>query len=429
MSSNDRPWDTLWIGSDSIPTKPLDDETRNRLGYPGTLRAMPEGLRQPLVFDPALKQFPNAYRAGEPRFDDEASAGVWRRARRTALDTVLAAVGNSHWADHLVLRGGVLMSQWFGAAAREPGDLDFVVVPREWQLDGPETTRLFRELANAAAAAAHGPVAIDAPGMAVEDIWTYERAPGRRMLLPWSAPGTPGGTVQVDVVFKEPLPEPPAWTELRPLGEGGPGCRLLTVSPALSLAWKLMWLLGDWYPQGKDLYDAVLLAEREPPSYRMVRDTFLTGADDQDPLRPFCRARLRELSGNPMADGWAEFVREYPSVTGTAHDWIGRLTQALEPLFAEAEPPGEGDHARWARWLAPLVAEARAAAEPAAPLARLAAHGRDGLVAAVVILRELAGPEALPPEEALRAVLDGDDAWAYWRERPTTWPDVLAVVP
>lgn len=50
--TDERPWDTLRIGSGSVPTRPLDEETRSRHGYPRTLRAVPEGLRQPLVFDP-----------------------------------------------------------------------------------------------------------------------------------------------------------------------------------------------------------------------------------------------------------------------------------------------------------------------------------------------------------------------------------------
>ncbi|MFG2526860.1 hypothetical protein [Streptomyces sp. NPDC048516] len=30
---------------------------------------------------------------------------------------------------------------------------------------------------------------------------------------------------------------------------------------ALSLAWKVLWLVSDLHPEGKDLYDALLLAE------------------------------------------------------------------------------------------------------------------------------------------------------------------------
>ncbi|MFE4336806.1 nucleotidyl transferase AbiEii/AbiGii toxin family protein [Streptomyces sp. NPDC056831] len=148
-----------------------------------------------------------------------------------------------------MLRGSVLMATWFGGAAREPGDLDFLVVPQYWAMDGPRTSGLFDTIARDAAAVARGSLRIDAAGMVTEDIWTYDRVPGRRMLPPWTAPGVPGGTVQLDVVFNETLPAPAAVNELQPLADG-PGCRVLAASPELSLAWKLLWLVTDAYPQG-----------------------------------------------------------------------------------------------------------------------------------------------------------------------------------
>ncbi|MDT9692739.1 nucleotidyl transferase AbiEii/AbiGii toxin family protein [Streptomyces sp. P9(2023)] len=78
--------------------------------------------------------------------------------------------------------------------------------------------------------------------------------PGHRLVLPWTAPGLPGGQVQLDFVFQERLPTPHRPTEVA-------GARLLAADRELSLAWKLMWLSCDMYPQAKDLYDAVLLAE------------------------------------------------------------------------------------------------------------------------------------------------------------------------
>ncbi|PYC74957.1 hypothetical protein C7C45_03455 [Micromonospora arborensis] len=36
---------------------------------------------------------------------------------------------------------------------------------------------------------------------------------------------------------------------------------VLAAPAPLALAWKLLWLATDRYPQGKDLYDAALLAE------------------------------------------------------------------------------------------------------------------------------------------------------------------------
>jgi hypothetical protein len=49
-------------------------------------------------------------------------------ARRAVLDHVLAVVAGSHLVDHLVLRGSRLLQAWAGTAAREPADLDWIVV-------------------------------------------------------------------------------------------------------------------------------------------------------------------------------------------------------------------------------------------------------------------------------------------------------------
>ncbi|WNI20618.1 nucleotidyl transferase AbiEii/AbiGii toxin family protein [Streptomyces sp. ITFR-16] len=413
-SADDATWDGLWHRSPYVPHSPLSERTRRPDDLPRTLLPSPPGLRRPVVFDPALKQYADAYRAGEPRFDDPGAARAWHRARRTALDTVLAAVAAGPWADHLVLRGSVLMATWFGESARDPGDLDFVVVPQDWAMDSPRTESLFETVARDARTAACGPVRIDAAGLVTEDIWTYERVPGRRMVLPWTAPGIPGGTVQVDVVFNEALPQPPVRTRLRPLGDG-PGCRVLAASPGLSLAWKLLWLVSDAYPQGKDLYDAVLLAEHTPPRYDTVRAAFaLAGADG---LRPAGRWWIETLG---VETGWEHFVADYPWVTDTAAGLTRRLGRALEPMLAEAEPPGETPYDRWARWLAPLVAvtRERAPADPASVLGHLAGGGFEGLAAAVVVVREVCGPERVSERDALAAVLAREDNWRYWRENP-----------
>ncbi|MFB7274624.1 nucleotidyl transferase AbiEii/AbiGii toxin family protein [Streptomyces sp. NPDC056244] len=414
-------WARLWRGSPTVPHAPLDEAARQRWDLPRTLLPTPAGMDRPAVFDPALKQFANAYRAGEPRFPDEETGRAWHRARRTVLDLVLAAVAEGPWADHLVLRGSVLMATWFGERARDPGDLDFVVVPRDWAMDEPRTAGLFEAIARDTAALARtrgDRVVIDAAGMVTEDIWTYERVPGRRMLLPWSAPGIPGGTVQLDLVFNELLPAPAEPTELRPLGDG-PGCRLLAASPGLSLAWKLLWLVSDAYPQGKDLYDAVLLAEHTAPEYGLVRDAFVLGG--YEGLRPPGRWWLEPLYAEV---GWEHFTADHPWIEGSAQTYTDRLGRALEPFLTVAEPADEDMYSRWARWLRPLVEAARTAspsgsvADRAAALRHFSAGGLDGLAAAVVILRELAGPGTLGPEEALTAVLAAPDGWRGFRDHP-----------
>ncbi|MFF0388567.1 nucleotidyl transferase AbiEii/AbiGii toxin family protein [Kitasatospora sp. NPDC004615] len=291
------------------------------------------------IYDPALIQFANAYRAGDPQFTDPALSAAWYAARRTAMDTVLAAVAASGRSDHLVLRGSVALKAWFGDAAREPGDLDFVITPADWMLDDPRTEDLFDDLTRTVAAST-GPVRFLPERTVSEDIWTYERAPGRRLLFSWETDGLPGGTVQLDFVFNEELPVP-----AEPL-EVAPGTVLNVAGRELSLAWKLLWLATDSDPQGKDLYDAALLAGSTRLRYQVLRDVFATG------LAYYAEHPIG-LDDVLTETDWPNFATEYPRLAGEESDHTRRLADALAPTFAEV-PAAE--LAAWWRegWLAPV---------------------------------------------------------------------------
>ncbi|MFE0400605.1 nucleotidyl transferase AbiEii/AbiGii toxin family protein [Streptomyces nigra] len=323
MSGTWRTWG-LWS---EMPREELDDDTRRDKDLPLTLRTVPgEDVSQRLVFDPAMKHHQNAYRATDPAFADPERTDAWRAARRRALDLVLGAIAGSEWADALVLRGSVLMSVWFGEAAREPGDLDFVVVPETWRMEEERTARMLDGIARAAQEASGDGVRVSAEGVAVEDIWTYERVPGRRMVLPWSAPGLPGGHVQLDFVFNERLAEPSQPVEL----PGGAAVQAAT--PALSLAWKLMWLIDDMYAQGKDLYDAVLLAERYPLPYELLHEVFRLSGEWPYPYQEY-------VSFDNVVEAlrfveWRHFVTEYPQYSDDERAFVERLKRAVAPTFA-----------------------------------------------------------------------------------------------
>ncbi|MFJ5233658.1 nucleotidyl transferase AbiEii/AbiGii toxin family protein [Kitasatospora sp. NPDC088391] len=291
--------------------------------------------RQPVLFDPALKQYANAYRPGDPRFADPALAAAWSAARRAAMDAVLRAVADSGWVDHLVLRGSVLLRAWFGPAAREPGDLDFVVVPEDWMIGDPRTDDLLYGLVRAAAAEP-APVRFLPGEAATEDIWTYDRVPGRRLLLPWEADGLPGGTVQVDFVFNERLPAPPEPYEVVP------DALLNIAGQELSLAWKLMWLHTDAHPQGKDLYDAALLAGSTRLRYAVLRDVFTVGAETGHAWHPLGPDTVPGAGAHRTE--WEHFVAEHPHLAGEEADHHRALAAALAPTFAEVP---ESDRARW----------------------------------------------------------------------------------
>lgn len=94
------------------------------------------------VFEPALAFFPRAFRWGEPSFTDASLREPWSRARRRVISHLLRAVAASQWKDHLILRGSVLLKTWLGTDAREPGDLDWVIVPATLNVTEPFATQL-----------------------------------------------------------------------------------------------------------------------------------------------------------------------------------------------------------------------------------------------------------------------------------------------
>ncbi|WP_278264155.1 nucleotidyl transferase AbiEii/AbiGii toxin family protein [Nocardia sp. AG03] len=318
-----------------VPTEPPTNDRVDPARFPATLLPVGGvGVRQRPVFDPAFADRWHGMRLSEPAFDDDTIARTWRTARRAALDHVLAGLADTPWAERVMVRGSVLLRAWFGEDAREPGDLDFVVLDPTWTLDDPRTAAAFDEIAAAATARAAQPdstVRID-PAAAVSDqIWTYDRVPGRRLLLPWSSiePGVPGGSVQLDFVFGEQLPEPPVRTELARLATPGPATILLAASPRLSLAWKLLWLATDIYPEGKDLYDAVLLAEHTdlPPAlFRAVT----ADADDGPWVADFADGATWA-----QAADWPEFAKDHPLLVDEHDAYVWRLATALAALRPE----------------------------------------------------------------------------------------------
>ncbi|MCE0534125.1 nucleotidyl transferase AbiEii/AbiGii toxin family protein [Kineosporia rhizophila] len=326
-------WDGRRPGSGrEVPQTPLSDEALREQMLPRTFRTVgSEEAVQRYVFDPANLHNSNAYRASDPTFRDPAVDRAWREARWRALHLVLAAIVETPWAENLVLRGSTAMSLWFPESARQPRDLDFVVVPHTWSIHGRRTGAMVSDIAQAAqerAGRRDARLTIAADQATLGDIWTYDRVPGRRMVLPWSSPGLPGGDVQIDFVFNEPLPEPP---QPLALPDGG---QVQAASPALSLAWKMLWLISDMHPQGKDLYDAVLLAEQQVLSRPLLDEVFRLFGEHE----PWWRERRVGLEDVIEAVRQCEddhFVMEYPSLEAVAAGLPDRLITALRPAFAD----------------------------------------------------------------------------------------------
>jgi Nucleotidyl transferase AbiEii toxin, Type IV TA system len=333
---------------------------------------------------------------------DPCEAAAWRAARRAALDHVLSLIAQSSWSDGLVLRGSMAMLAWAGDAAREPGDLDWVVLDRlaipvdsqdpypyvdeldfvqQWpeaadgaaryeiwrheefeaggshpvlppeglrwviDADATEPSRPYADLIESVRSdpeAAAG-LLLDADGAHEDGEWTYAGydTPGVRLIIPWQADGLGAGHVQLDFARDERLPQAPILSAI-PRGDGGPPTVVRTASRELSLAWKLLWLYTDSVAGTaacKDLYDAVVLAEAD--------ETRLS----PDLLRKvLSRAPIEGEGFGTYAihvdeADWAEFRRDRPGAQGTAGEWCTRLLRAVRAgsrISEVAQLRGEG---------------------------------------------------------------------------------------
>lgn len=232
--------------------------------YPPTIgrRPDPDDPAEKLIFDPALKHYARAFRRGDPDLPAH-QMRAWQQARRRALHHLLETTTTTPAPQQFILRGSTALKARFGYAAREPGDIDWVVQPASLSMDEPASKRLLDGVIEAVKRSPRPDnVTFDISAISRTDIWTYERAPGHRIAFPWSIPDCPPGLVEMDFVFEETLFTPPALAPVQLCP--GPPLIVLTASDEESLAWKLLWLFSDCYPQGKDLYDAVLLAESTP---------------------------------------------------------------------------------------------------------------------------------------------------------------------
>lgn len=270
-------------------------------------------------------------------------AEQWLDARREAMDHLVGAIALSSWADNLVLRGSVLLKAWFGALAREPGDLDFVVRPEDRRIDSDSVDDMFEEISDRAEALSRsgGTVRLAAHRSDYEverRIWTYSGTPGRRLELSWECPYRGYGALHLDFAFGEPLLDAPVRVDIPRFGSPGPPVPLHAASRSLSLAWKLLWL-GEEYDvtPGKDLYDAVLLAEHCAPVE--LPDTLLYRLFATADSERYWHGGLggpNDIRSRAAAVDWRSFVVHYPLLEDAHEEFTDRLTRAMSPIFPAA---------------------------------------------------------------------------------------------
>lgn len=295
--------------------------------YPKTFRTLGENRTQgrAQIFEPSLAHYQRAFRPADSATSHERLE--WELLRSQVRTHLLRLIAQSRWKDHLVLRGSTLLHAWFGDAAREPQDLDWVFQPSSVKIGSPECEACFNEIAELVKASPRTPNArILTDQIASDDIWTYERAQGRRLVFPFENRQGQGREIQVDIVWEEPLPEPPVLTALPQ--RDGTHIEVWAASPQLSLAWKLLWLATDMNAQGKDLYDAVILAENVHLPSDLLRQVFESGDWNFQ-----WELGLGTFAESQLHVDWDNFKLEFPWIEGTSQEWHQRLNKALAPTF------------------------------------------------------------------------------------------------
>ncbi len=301
--------------------KPRNPPVQAPSGYPAGYVADP---RRPDIFDPALRHYPRAFVKGLPL--DGAEAAALRDARSRVLWTALR--GLAPVRDLVVVRGSMTLESWFPGRARRAHDIDLVVRDATLAPGAAAAQALLSSLSAALQSEMAGEVDVLESEVTVDSIWTYERAEGRRLTVPWMA-GTRRDAVQVDIVFREPLQDAPTRQTVsrgEPVGgyrEGDAGATLWFASKAESLAWKVLWLDTDGYPQGKDLYDAVLLAEGEPLSLDLLERVYAGKG-----LRWRHETDTRFVYAWDV--DWDAFARDCPALaSGDRGQWLTRFAETL----------------------------------------------------------------------------------------------------
>ena len=289
-----------WVGNGARPPRDLDWIVRPS-------NAMPVDDRHPY---PYLEQLDSvqlwpevAHGAGRPKiwmFEDLDTGGFYPRLPPEGL----------HWLTAAELDGDV----------SRPHD-DVIAAVRAQPL-------------------AAGGVVLDVDNATFDSRWTYaysdgdegdaprevnaDEGGGIRVVIPWRVEDGPTGSVQVDFSYDEVLPEPPVLAAV-PCEDTPEPTVVWAATAAASLVWKLQWLGTDQVrrgsSEGKDLYDAVLLAELSSTEISpRLRHALRSRVPDADVLRP---EAVRQWTID-----WSSL-----NVHSGTQGWLDRLATALAVLL------------------------------------------------------------------------------------------------
>lgn len=250
-------------------------------------------------------------------------------ARHRLLEGFVLRLLRRDDADAFVLRGGMLVRQWFPSLARAALDLDLACL---LPFDVEDVSRRLREVIGDSTVS--DGVFFHPDRHRFDPIWLETAHPGLRMIALGRADGTLA-EIQVDVTFGLPLrPERRLFQVERGSGP------LLTAPPESIVGRKLQVIVGrgprHWRP--KDLNDIRLVLSSIPLSERTLGDAIegaLVGCDQElGELRDAFSSPL--FWGEPLARArWQRFLYETDSeapddpaaAAGEVHSYLRALLE------------------------------------------------------------------------------------------------------
>jgi hypothetical protein len=254
-------------------------------------------------------------------------------AHHRLLEGILLRLARLPDADHLILRGGMLMRLWFRPLIRPAADLDLVAT---FPFSVKETARRFVPLL--ADRSVDDGVIFDAERFRAEGIWLNTDFPGVRLFASGEADGVET-EFSVDVTFGEPLVPAPTLgeypTSRRKLTARVWMCRPETITGRKLQALRHMGML-HWRP--KDLNDLRLLLSRVPMNRAELPEAITTSFTSRGNTAADARSLFGRNSWWTMkmsSARWHDFVtqsgaQEVPRNLGQV---VAEVAEQLNPIL------------------------------------------------------------------------------------------------
>lgn len=255
---------------------------------------------------------------------------TYNTIRHRLLEGVLLRLANLPEAGGVVLRGGMLLRNWFWPIPRAVLDLDLVAHAPLTLTDAMRFRPMFADTISDG-------VVFDTQTLAVEGIWLQTNHPGIRMHIR-GIYNKREADVQVDITGGPPPRPAPVLSEF-PTSSGT--VRLWTCRPESILGQKLqaLWHLGmlGWRP--KDLDDLRLLLDRVPMDRTAIREAVRCAFSELGGSGSEARSVFASGSWWSMKHAsarWSDFVAETGRVgVGDLSLVVSNVAKRLKPILED----------------------------------------------------------------------------------------------